>query len=445
MVEFTSREDVRKWLEGRPREDAVILAARAALWVAPLLVTALEDEAEERRATILLPSLGAEIAADAAAYAAGSMDATALEEGMEASQLARQPLFLGGTPDWAERRWAMLCQHLDEAPEDENWWVWTECYQARLDGDSTPNRELEKARVLIDTETWSQGSKAVNTEIARLINQPVEQRTPQARELEINPETGMIRGKSAEMQADVPDGVSHAQLVKNICEKTAAQIRWLRDPQRWQQYSVLERYFDRIAEIQSAQELGPDSLHDAYDATVRAIDYHSGPKSGELAESGELGELRHELSDGMSDLRHNYPDLDARVVARHARRALALTDKQIAAIEQMLSAVEEIVEDEVDKELQEDVEAVKDLVAEVPEDQRQLPLQEAELKNRVYRLAGYLSRIRRLADLRGEQLLRLLDRGAAAAKKVETYQKAAAQIEPVWRPIWAFPRNFIDP
>lgn len=41
MVEFTNRENLERWLEGKPREWAVVIAARAALRVAPMLATAL--------------------------------------------------------------------------------------------------------------------------------------------------------------------------------------------------------------------------------------------------------------------------------------------------------------------------------------------------------------------------------------------------------------------
>ncbi len=49
MVGIRNRKDLESWLESRPREDAVALAARAALRVVPLLVTALDEDAEARR------------------------------------------------------------------------------------------------------------------------------------------------------------------------------------------------------------------------------------------------------------------------------------------------------------------------------------------------------------------------------------------------------------
>jgi hypothetical protein len=41
MVDFSKKVDVERWLAGKSHDDAVVFAARAALRVAPLLVTAL--------------------------------------------------------------------------------------------------------------------------------------------------------------------------------------------------------------------------------------------------------------------------------------------------------------------------------------------------------------------------------------------------------------------
>ena len=48
MVDFAKQNDVKRWLNGKPREVAVIIAARAALRVVPLLVDSLGGRAGER-------------------------------------------------------------------------------------------------------------------------------------------------------------------------------------------------------------------------------------------------------------------------------------------------------------------------------------------------------------------------------------------------------------
>ena len=55
LVEIRNSENLKRWLMNRPREDAVAIAARAALRVAPLLMTALDEDTEARRAAIVLP------------------------------------------------------------------------------------------------------------------------------------------------------------------------------------------------------------------------------------------------------------------------------------------------------------------------------------------------------------------------------------------------------
>jgi len=59
LVEIKNREDLESWLENRSHEDAMVIASRAALRVAPLLVIAFAGDAEICRATIILPSLRA--------------------------------------------------------------------------------------------------------------------------------------------------------------------------------------------------------------------------------------------------------------------------------------------------------------------------------------------------------------------------------------------------
>jgi len=59
LAEFNNREDLERWLKDRPREDVVVIAARAALRVLPLLVTALDEDAKAHRATIVMPTFRA--------------------------------------------------------------------------------------------------------------------------------------------------------------------------------------------------------------------------------------------------------------------------------------------------------------------------------------------------------------------------------------------------
>ena len=59
MVEITDRESLEKWLEGRDRADAVAIAARAALRVAPLTVLLLQKDPDKWARDLISPSFRA--------------------------------------------------------------------------------------------------------------------------------------------------------------------------------------------------------------------------------------------------------------------------------------------------------------------------------------------------------------------------------------------------
>ncbi len=70
-------------------------------------------------------------------------------------------------PSWPRDAWDRLERAL--LKENADWKVWTDWYRARLEG--RPSIEaLEVARVIIAEKIWQQGPRAVNAEIARLID-----------------------------------------------------------------------------------------------------------------------------------------------------------------------------------------------------------------------------------------------------------------------------------
>lgn len=80
MDEITNAEQLEAWLKDRPREDAVLIAARCALRAFPLLEWVIDDNAAEHLATIILPTSRALAVASAAgtwpARAPSTMDAS---------------------------------------------------------------------------------------------------------------------------------------------------------------------------------------------------------------------------------------------------------------------------------------------------------------------------------------------------------------------------------
>lgn len=106
--------------------------------------------------------------ADADIFFSLSADANALENGVAPEKLALRELWPARRPNWSSNHWRRLKRALDGFPEDENWWVWRDWYEARLEGGPV-DRDLETQRVLIADELWQQGPKVANAEIARLI------------------------------------------------------------------------------------------------------------------------------------------------------------------------------------------------------------------------------------------------------------------------------------
>ncbi|MBY8977185.1 hypothetical protein KHP62_15310 [Rhodobacteraceae bacterium NNCM2] len=104
-------------------------------------------------------------------YAAYSTDATALESGVGVREMSEHPLWPGNeVPSEIAELWEEMKTRLLAA--DEGWEVWTDWYEARLNG-APANMELEKARVLIPDEDWKQGPAHVNAIIKRLIEEHV--------------------------------------------------------------------------------------------------------------------------------------------------------------------------------------------------------------------------------------------------------------------------------
>lgn len=111
-----------------------------------------------------------------------SADATELDSGAS-DIVASARLWRRRIPSKALGRWRRLKKLIDGFPEDENWWVWRDWYEARLKGGPV-DRDLETKRVLIAHELWRQGPKVVNAEIAELIEEAKQSKSSQDQEVD---------------------------------------------------------------------------------------------------------------------------------------------------------------------------------------------------------------------------------------------------------------------
>lgn len=278
MDEITNSDQLEAWLKDRPREDAVLIAARCALRVFPLLAPAIERNPEEHRKTIFLPicramavasvagiwptqaagvrevadaasatartatraaargataaATDAADAARAAAFAAADAafdaaraatdaaraataatdaaravfwktvddDANALARGWFHGKFNETPLWHAGAPRWVREPWHALRDDLLSAGDD--WFVWVDWYQDRLDG-KPANEELEVAKALIPNEIWKAGPATLNAEIARLIGE----HSPELPETLDTPQqsSGERFGGAPEQRIDIAD------------------------------------------------------------------------------------------------------------------------------------------------------------------------------------------------------------------------------------------------
>jgi hypothetical protein len=228
---FSSHGDVERWLLSRPPEWATVMSVRTALRSIPALAGANELSAlsifravsaawvatvsprgpdlpelryapypdraglQSRLSKMVLETLNAvwsdssvhrvssaSIAISRAAEAAVIMadnvaaatdfwhaverDARVLEAGRAPSEVVCDLLWPGGFPNWMVKAWNQ--PKLELLALNIDWEVWTDWYNARLRGFPV-EKTLEIARVMIADEIWNQGPRAVNAEIARLI------------------------------------------------------------------------------------------------------------------------------------------------------------------------------------------------------------------------------------------------------------------------------------
>jgi tetratricopeptide (TPR) repeat protein len=99
---------------------------------------------------------------------ASEIDHQALRLGQAPRALAQQPIWPPQRKEYAWMRdsWTWIKGALHEA--DENWEVWTDWYDARLEGRSIVD-PLEFARASIPNDVWSNGPRLINAHIKRLI------------------------------------------------------------------------------------------------------------------------------------------------------------------------------------------------------------------------------------------------------------------------------------
>ena len=121
----------------------------------------LEEEDDEGGDTASLDA----VIADAKAFQGGDV---ASDPSQHTARLLATPLWSldGSPPLWAGGKWADL---KDELPEDEDWWVWTDWYEAHMRGAAQLNKSVELMRVNAGETGQRHSTSDINAAIATVV------------------------------------------------------------------------------------------------------------------------------------------------------------------------------------------------------------------------------------------------------------------------------------
>jgi hypothetical protein len=257
--------------------------------------------------------------------------------------------------------------------------------------------------------------------------------------VEVERSTGNVASRPPPQRTEAPGEITNTAVVANVRRKLKRHLdRFVDSPPQFRLDSVLGTLRDAI----EADNDQPEILHD--DCEEALLDLRALIRVGDLPEldkAPELGRLERDLNRAVSDLRVVYPQLDRMAQARRTVRMRPLTPDEQTAMERMVDAFEEIVDQGLKEELQADLEVVREEAGPAPEPDLAVP--EGPVKYRLYDLVGKLSRIARYAQMAPEKLSELFDRGVDAAKKLREYKKAWETFKPYWEAIGEFLRGLV--
>ena len=100
--------------------------------------------------------------------AGATADIALLNEGIDDEALIQRPLWLSGIPFAMQNDWEELQGRLVALNED--WFVWTEWYKARLNGEYI-SEAIEVTRVKLAPQIWKQDPVTVNSKIKEIISE----------------------------------------------------------------------------------------------------------------------------------------------------------------------------------------------------------------------------------------------------------------------------------
>jgi hypothetical protein len=402
--EIRDRESLKAWLEGRSREDSVIVAMRAAAraapvaWAHPILR---EREGEVTGVSICRSLLIAGVAARgrspaivaAAQYAAAYTDdvlSGATEIRMSVAAAARAAWAVGDDPvnfaadavaqaarldsgwsevshdcgllnageDLSERAlwsvrypvyfrdaWAQFGEHWRADPDYEFWLRW---WEGKVSGNQVP-WDLQEKVALIPTEVWRQGAEAVAGEIARVELEFAVEASPNAEDIIVN-DDGQYEA--------IPRSTLPARTLQDARDRIRDTIQLIRGGEAQNQHAALLPEGTLLEDVLDRYGDNPLRLYEVCFKVVRHVGTHVA--NGALPEGDNLvGDVTGDLQNAADDIYNFDAEVRRTVDARAKLRFGRLDETEKKQVEDFALAVAERSTPELALEFREDAAAIR--------------------------------------------------------------------------------------
>lgn len=433
MVEIKDIKDqksLRKWLEGRSREEAVWIASRAAMRALPLFWEwTFSDRARKDDLTalpvlrcLLISSVAAvrptedikaaaRAAADAAAAAARAAaafwNATRTDCGhIVSGRLETPPELWPRSDDAPVFNWP----HVKSTATEPEWSFWIKWYQDALDGVKPDWDLLERIALKIDKAIWDAGPKAMADAIRDIRSEFAAKATPNAEVIVENPETGKLRVEAASLLG--ADGLGDIQ---EKMREAADVFEGQGGPNG--PYAALEPEIEMIRRTAALKSPRPIRLYDASRRAARRT--RKRVENGESPHNDPLVEdFVDQLEETALDLLRLNEDVRDAVTSRAQAKIDDKPEEVAANLEPAIEELVEISEGELAEELPQDVAIAGD------------PTQTPEArKTAIYIIASRVTRIYRGARKALSEAHEISKDAAGLSKNIAIIVASSAAIQ----------------
>lgn len=285
---------------------------------------------------------------------------------------------------------------------NEGWEVWTDWYDAVLEGHAL-DLDLELKRVLVPDEFWQQGPAAVNAEIARLIAEHHANR-PQGETLEYDPASNQVGLSPAPVEgADaLANAVSQVEdTLQDFKVSSIANRAYELNPVVQRLDRMLEKYRDN-----------PRRVHD--DLVRAARDVARAIEADAEIDAIPTRDLRDVCGQGAIDIRIAVAAVSEMEADRRRRIARQPSKNAQSAAQRLLAEIGEGLTQGLLGEIEEDVETV---AASGIEDGNELP--DSAARDAMLRVTARFGWIHQFARMSSDRIVALAQTTGKAVDDVE--------------------------